>query len=155
MMDVLNTPEAVAVLCLLMVGADSEIKQEELASMLTNPFFQEHVAEKIGPHPEFLQKYNQAKKQHGKDALEKRAIKALKSGFPALQLKTLALMTLIAGADGDYDKTEKELAVRVSTALNIPIGDVDSELEKMKEGIRKAAENGATTAKDTPKEETT
>ena len=99
MMDQLTTPEAVTVLALLMVGADGETKPEELSSMLANPFFREHVADKIGPPMEFIQKYNQTKNAEGAEKLEKKAVTALKSGFSAFRIKTLALMTIIAQAD--------------------------------------------------------
>ncbi len=132
MKDTLTTPEAVAVLCLLMVGADTEIKQEELASMLGNPFFQEHVSDKIGPHPKFVKTFNAAKQSIGSRELEKKAIAALNKGFPALKLKTLALMTTIAGADNEYDQLEKELVVRVATALKIPVEEIEPEFKKMK-----------------------
>jgi len=132
MKDVLTTSEGVAVLCLLMVGADAEIKQEELASMLGNPFFQEHVADKIGPHKKFLKLFTAAKRSLGADALEKKAIAALNKGFPALKLKTLALMTLIAGADDDYDQLEKELVARVAIGLHINMEEIEPEFKKMK-----------------------
>lgn len=135
MLDVLSQSEAVAVLCLLMVGADNEIKQEEISSMLGNPFFVEHVAEKIGPHKKFLKRFNQAKMQAGAGALEKKAVGVLRTAFPAFQIKVLALMTLIAGADGDYDQSEKELMARVSTEMGIKMEEIEPELEKMKEAI--------------------
>ena len=65
MLDRMTTPEAVTVLCLLMVAADGEIRQEELTSMLENPFFKEHVGEKIGSSKKFLKRYVAAKKKVG------------------------------------------------------------------------------------------
>lgn len=140
MLDTMTTSEAVAVLCLRMVGADESIKPEELTTMLSNPFFLEHVSEKIGPHGKFLRKYNQARKHLGGAGIEKKAIASLKSGFPALQIKTLALMTLIAGADGEYDQTEKELVARVATEFKIPVEDIEPELGKMQEAFRQHIE---------------
>ncbi len=135
MLDVFTTPESVAVLSLLMVGANEEIKLEELSSMIDNPFFAEHVAEKIGPHKEFLNKYNEVKKILGKNGLEKKATTALKGAFPALQIKTVAMMSIIAGADEVYDQQEKELLARVASELGVALKDVDPEMEKMQEGI--------------------
>ena len=145
MMDILTTPEAVAVLCLLMVGADEDVRQEELASMLANPFFQEHVADKIWPHDKFIRSFNTLKANIGKNALEAKAVSTLKSAFPAMRIKTLALMTQIAGADGDYAQSEKELVVRISTALGIAINDVDQELEKMRVAVRETAKKAEAT----------
>ena len=133
MMEQLTTPEAVTVLALLMVGADGETKLEELASMLANPFFREHVAEKIGQPMKFIQKYNQTKNAAGADGMEKRAVTALKSSFPAFRIKTVALMTIIAQADDNFDDNEKILVARVSKALSVSMDDVGPEIEKMNE----------------------
>lgn len=139
MLDVLSKSEAVAVLCLLMVGADDEIKLEELSSMLNNPFFQEHVTDKIGPHRLFLNKFNQARANGNESVLEKKAIGVLKSAFPAFQLKMLALLTIIAGADDDYDQSEKEFMARLTSEFGIPMASIEPELQKMKEAIRNQA----------------
>lgn len=141
MKDVLTTAEGVAVLCLLMVRADKEIKQEELASMLNNPFFTEHVADKIGPHDTFITNFNHACKRLGTESLEKKAIAALSKGFPAIQLKTIALLTMIAGADGDYAQTEKELVARVATGLKIKVADAEHEVQRMRASIREQAKH--------------
>lgn len=135
MLDVLTKSEAVAILGMLMINADDAVKQEEITSMLNNPFFLKHVDEKIGAHKKFLRRFTQARKQYGDKALEEKAIATLKSAFPAFQLKTLALMTLIAGADDHYDSTEKELIARVATSLGVRVEEVQPELEKMKEAI--------------------
>jgi len=135
MLDVLSKSEAVAVLCLLMVSADDEIRLEELSSMLNNPFFQEHVTNKIGSHKRFLAKFNKAKASFGENALEQKALSVLKPAFPAFQTKMLALLTLIAGADDNYDQSEKELMARLSSELGIPMSSIEPELEKMKEAI--------------------
>lgn len=144
MLEIPSTSEAVAILCLLMVGADNEVRMEEVNAMLNNPFFVEHVRNNIGPHQQFLKRFNQAKAETGEEALEKRAIKALKSAFPAFQLKTLAMLTLIAGADDEYDQREKELMARIASKLGVAMGDVEPELAKMKETILSQAihENG-------------
>lgn len=138
--DIMTTAEGVAVLCLLMAGADRVFKQEELASMLNNPFFLEHVSEKLGPHDEFLQQFLAARKTLGTEELEKKAITALKSAFPTFKVKTLATMTLIAGADDDYTQPEKELAARVATALKVDFKEVQQEIEKMRQAHTKGAE---------------
>jgi len=135
MLEIPSTSEAVAILSLLMVGVDDEIKMEEINAMLNNPFFVEHVTSKIGPHQEFLKKYNQAKDETGEANLENRAINALKSAFPAFQLKALAMLTLIAGADEHYDQREKELMARIASQLDISMKDVEPVLSKMKEAI--------------------
>lgn len=135
MIETITTPEAVTVLCLLMVRADGEIRHEELTSMLENPFFQKHVGDKIGPAKKFLKKYSADKQRHGVDAMEQAAIKQLKTAFPALQTKTLALMTLIAGADDEYAQQEKDLMARAATALGIPFADVDHEMNRMNQAI--------------------
>lgn len=129
----LTTPEGVAVLCLLTIGANEEIKHEELTSMLNNPFFIEHVADKIGPHKTFIKDFLAMKAEVGEEELEKRAMAALSQGFPALKLKTLALMTLIGEADGDFDKREKALVVRIAGGLDHTMQEIEAEVEKMKE----------------------
>ena len=140
MLDILNPAEAAAVLCMLMLGANGENKPEEVGSMLTNPFFKEHIAEKIGHPAEFLKKYNQSIDAMGPSGLEKKSIAALNGGYPAFKLKTLAMMTLIAGADNDYDRTEKELMARVSTNLGISMEELAPEVEKMKAAILETKE---------------
>jgi len=135
MLELLKKSEAVAVLCLLTVNANDEIKLEELSSMLGNPFFIEHVTDKIGPHPRFLQEFSKTKAQLGETGMEKKAIAALKSAFPAFQVKTLALMTHIATADDEYDQSEKTLIARVAKELGVPIEDINPEVEKMQEAI--------------------
>ncbi|MDC0335610.1 TerB family tellurite resistance protein [Pseudodesulfovibrio sp.] len=140
MSDALTTPEAVAILSLLMVGADSEVRVEELSSMISNPFFAEHVTDKIGPHKEFIKKYNGIKKAIGNEAMEANAIAALKGAFPALQVKTIALMTFIAEADGTVEKQESELIDRVMQALSVATKDVDPEKKKMQETMEAQAE---------------
>jgi len=150
MLDQLTTPEAVTVLALLMVGADGETKLEELASMLGNPFFKEHVAEKIGHPQNFIKKYNDTKTALGTEKLEDKAVSALKSAFPAFRVKTLALMSIIAGADNDFDQKEKELVARVSTALGVSMDDVGPEIEKMNEALTEAPP--AEESKEAPQE---
>ncbi len=140
MIGTMTQPESIAILSLLMVGADQDIKLEEISSMLNNPFFAEHVSEKLGDHKVFLQKYNEAKKALGITGLESQALKVLKSAFPALQIKTVALLTLIADADGDFDQKEKELVARVAVELNVTAKDADPELQKMKDTIKQQAE---------------
>lgn len=140
MLDILNQAEAAAVLCLLMLGANGENKPEEVGSMLTNPFFKEHIADKLGQPTEFLKKYNQSIDSVGPSGLEKKAVAGLKGAYPAFQLKTLAMMTLIAGADDDYDQTEKELMARVSTNLGISMDELAPEVEKMKAAILESKE---------------
>ncbi|QJB57530.1 TerB family tellurite resistance protein [Pseudodesulfovibrio sp. zrk46] len=135
MLDTLSQPEAVCILCLLMVGADDEVKMEEISSMLNNPFFKEHVTQKIGSHRKFLKRFKKAKAEVGAKALEQKAITVIKTTFPAFQLKLLALLTLIAGADNNYDQQEKELIARIATNLGVSIEDVQPELEKMREAI--------------------
>ncbi len=135
MLEVLSKSEAVAVLCLLMAGADDEIRMEEISSMLNNPFFKEHVTNKIGNHKRFLKSFNTARSEQGKEALEMRAVKIIKSAFPAFQLKVLALLTLIAGADENYDQSEKEMMARLATELGISMASIQPELDKMKEAI--------------------
>ena len=140
MLDILNQAEAAAVLCLLMLGANGENKPEEVGSLLTNPFFKEHLADKLGQPTEFLKKYKQSIDAIGPSGLEKKAVAGLKGAYPAFQLKTLAMMTLIAGADNDYDQTEKELMARVSTHLGISMGELAPEVEKMKAAILESEE---------------
>ncbi len=151
-MDVLTTPEAVTVLCLLMIGADEDNKPEEIESMLNNPFFIKHIAEKIGPHRDFLKKYNQAIGTLGEERLERVAVSVLKSAYPAFRTKTLALMTLIAGADNEYDHREKLLMARVATALGIPMEEIGPELGKMKNAILMQA---SSTMDETRKDDST
>ena len=135
MLNILNPAEATAVLCMLMINANGENKPEEVGSLLTNPFFKQYIVEKIGHPGEFLKKYNQALNSAGPSGLEKKSVAVLKGAYPAFQLKTLALMTLIAGADDDYDQTEKELMARVSTNLGITMDELAPEVEKMKTAI--------------------
>lgn len=146
MIGTMTPPEAIAVLSLLMVGADNEIKQEELTSMFANPFFTDHVSEKIGPHPAFLKKYNEARKELGVRRLELYALKSMRNAFPALQIKTVALLTLIADADGDFDQKEKELVARVATELGVSAQEVEPELAKMKTAIQQQLEEAAAKA---------
>lgn len=143
MIGTMTQPESIAILSLLMVGANEEIKLEEISSMLNNPFFAEHISEKIGDHQEFLKRYNEAKKAIGKAGIEKHAIKTLKAAFPALQIKTVALLTLIADADGHFDQKEKELVARVATELKVSASDAEPELQKMREGLKLQAEQAA------------
>lgn len=135
MLDILTQSEAVAVLCLLMIGADDEIRPEELTAMLDNPFFVEYITENIRPHKDFLLKFNTTKEKHGEQALEEKAIHSLKDAFPAYQLKTLALMMLIAGADDHYDQQEKELLARVAVKLGVEVDTVQPELERMRRAV--------------------
>lgn len=151
-MSDINEEQAAVMLCMLMVGADNEIKQEELAAMLTNPFFEEHVAEGLGPHKEFLKKYNEAKASMGIEKLEKLAVSVLNKSLPAFRHKTLALMTVIANADGSYDDSEKELIDRVSQAFDVPESEVQDELEKM-ERLTNQKENEAKKAENEKKKE--
>jgi len=157
MLELLKKSEAVTVLCLLTVNANDEIKLEELSSMLGNPFFIEHVTDKIGPHPRFLQEFSKTKAQLGESGMEKKAIAALKSAFPAFLVKTLALMTLIATADDEYDQSEKTLIARVAKELGVPIEDINPEVEKMQEAIlnkpEAPQENKAENAKENAEEE--
>ena len=143
MLDILNPVEAAAVLCMLMIGANGENKPEEVGSMLTNPFFKQHIAEKIGHPAAFLKKYNQSLEALGPSGLEKKSLATLKGAYPAFQLKTLAMMTLIAGADDEYDQTEKELMARVSTNLGISMDELSPEVEKMKASILEDKESPA------------
>lgn len=133
MADEMTIQEAAAVLCLLMVGVDGEIRQEELASMLENPFFKSHVGDKLGPGKQFLKQYMAAKEQMGAEALETHALDQLKTTYPAFKTKTLALMTLIAGADNEYHQKEKEFMARAATVLGIPVQDVQHELSRMQD----------------------
>lgn len=135
MLDILSQPEAAAVLCLLMIDANGESKPEEVGSMLSNPFFKEHISDKIGHPAEFLKNFRITIESIGPSGLEKKAVAALKGGYPAFQVKTLAMMTLIAGADQDFDQTEKELMARVSTNLGVTMDEVAPELDKMKQAI--------------------
>lgn len=135
MLDILSKPEAVGVLCLLMVSADNEIRMEEISTMLNNPFFIEHVTNKIGSHKKFLKRFQKARAEVGANTLEQKSIAVLKTTFPAFQLKVLALLTLIAGADDKYEQQEKELIARIATQLGVSIEDVQPELEKMREAI--------------------
>jgi len=143
MLDPMTTPEAVAVLCLLTIGANDAVKEEEVTSMLGSPFFREHVSEKIGPHRQFLKEYVWALKKVGKSGLEERAVAKLKTAYPALQVKTIAIMTHIAGADGEYSRTEKELVARVAVTLGVAMRDVQPELERLKEAVRQGAKEAA------------
>lgn len=136
MIGTMTPPEAIAILSLLMVDADNEIKTEEITAMLSNPFFAEHVTEKLGDHKAFLKQFIDVKQAMGKQKLEAHAIKILKNAFPALQLKTVALLTLIADADGVFDQKEKELVARVALELKIKAEEVDPELQKMRESIQ-------------------
>lgn len=141
MIGTMTPPEAIAILSLLMASADDEITMDEITTMLSNPFFTEHVSDKIGDHKAFLHQFLKLKQTLGKQKLEEQAIKVIKNGFPALQLKTVALLTLIADADGIFDQKEKELIARVATTLNIKAEEVDPELQKMRKKIeRQAAE---------------
>jgi len=135
MLDILNPAEAAAVLCMLMLGANGENKPEEVGSMLASPFFKEHIAKKIGHPTQFIKKYNQSIDAIGLSGLEEKSVAALKGAYPAFQLKTLAMMTLIAGADDEYDRTEKELMARVSTHLGISMEELTPEVTKMKATI--------------------
>ncbi len=54
-MDILNTTEAATVLCLLMLSANNENKPEEIGSILVNPFFIDHVSDKLGPPRDFIE----------------------------------------------------------------------------------------------------
>jgi len=135
MKEKMTPPESVAVLCLLTVGADKKIRLEEITSMIQNSFFQEHVMDKISPHHSFLERYKQALKMEGPEKLEARAIAALSSDFTALKLKTVALMLLIAEADGEFDDMEKALIGRVAKSLKLNPAEAQTELQKMKKAV--------------------
>jgi len=136
-MDILNTTEAATVLCLLMLSANNENKPEEIGSILVNPFFIDHVSDKLGPPKDFIEKYNLALEEQGKKELERKTVATLKGAYPAFRIKTLALMTLIAGADEKFDQPEKELIARVSTGLGITMQEIEPEVRKMKNVILK------------------
>ena len=149
-MDLLTHHEASAVLCLLMIEANNENKPEEVQSMLKNPFFMQHIADKIGSPKKFLRKYNEGMGKLGEQGMERIAITTLKGAYPAFRLKTLALMTLIAGADEDYDQEEKELVARVTLALRVPMEDIAPELEKMKNSIVTSSPKASPEVPDEP-----
>ncbi len=75
--------------------------------------------------------------EQGKQELERKAVATLKGAYPAFRIKTLALMTLIAGADEKFDQPEKELIARVSTGLGITMQEIEPEVRKMKNVILK------------------
>lgn len=130
MAEKMNEQEAAAILCLLLISADGEIRHEELSFMLSSPFFQKHVSDGIEPHQEFLQKYELVKSKIGREGLEKVAVSYLSKAFPAFQHKTLALMRLIAEDNDNYSGLEKDMVTRVAEALNVSMEDVDAEVDK-------------------------
>lgn len=150
MSDTISEQEAAVMACLLVIEADGDIRQDELSAMLANPFFDEHLAGSIGPHMDFIQKFNQAKAKMGMEKIEELAVSVLNKGLPAFRHKTLALMTLIANADGEFDDREQEVINRMAETLDVSKGEMEAELEKME----KLAETNAKQEKpaDQPEE---
>ena len=141
MIESMTSQEAAAVLGVMMIGADGANRPEELRSMLDNPFFKAHIAEHVPSPGAFLRDFNNAMGVLGESGLERKAIDAIKTAFPAFQLKTLAMLTLIAGANDDYHQNEKALMARAVTALRFTMDDVAPELEKMRAAVAEQNEN--------------
>lgn len=130
-MDKLTTHEAAAVMCLLTIRANNEHKPVEVELMVSNRFFSTHILNKIDSPRSFVQRYNEGLRRIGPDKMEQLALSSLKSAYPAFRTKTLALMTLIASADNEYDQNEKDLIARTSLALSVTMEDIQPEIDKM------------------------